>query len=200
MSTEKDRDENFEALMEFRNQLDSETDRGWSLMAASYLDYELERLLRVKLVGGKKHLDLLFDYSGPLGTFSSKINIAYSLGFISKISLNDLNLIRKIRNDFGHTHHSLNFESENIKSKVNNLKSNYYKPNEIRLRGIFTNTVSGIMAEIHASLILDQKLNEKKSSLISDPIMKKKIKDSAKIIIEKLFEELQNNDIKSVKK
>ena len=62
MSTEKDRDENFEALMEFRNQLDSETDRGCSLMAASYLDYELERLLREKLVGEKKHLDLLFYF------------------------------------------------------------------------------------------------------------------------------------------
>ena len=78
MSTEKDRDENFEVLMECRNQLDSETDRGCSLMAASYLDYELERLLREKLVGGKKHLDLLFDYSGPLGTFSPMLARASS--------------------------------------------------------------------------------------------------------------------------
>ena len=194
MSIDKKRDENFEALIEFRNQLDSETDRGCALMAGSFLDYELERLLREKLVGGKKHLDSLFDYSGPLGTFSSKINISYSLGFICKTSFSDLNLIRKIRNDFGHTHYALSFESEIIKSKVNNLKSNYYEPNEIRARGVFTNTVNGIMAEIHVALLLDDKLKEKEESLITNQNYKKKIKERAKIIVKKIMEEFQNNN------
>lgn len=194
MSIDKKRDENFEALIEFRNQLDSETDRGCALMAGSFLDYELERLLREKLVGGKKHLDSLFDYSGPLGTFSSKINISYSLGFICKTSFSDLNLIRKIRNDFGHTHYTLSFESEIIKNKVNNLKSNYYEPNEIRARGVFTNTVNGIMAEIHVALLLDDKLKEKEESLITNQNYKKKIKERAKIIVKKIMEEFQNNN------
>ena len=194
MSIDKKRDENFEALIEFRNQLDSETDRGCALMAGSFLDYELERLLREKLVGGKKHLDSLFDYSGPLGTFSSKINISYSLGFICKTSFSDLNLIRKIRNDFGHTHYALSFESEIIKNKVNNLKSNYYEPNEIRARGVFTNTVNGIMAEIHVALLLDDKLKEKEESLITNQNYKKKIKERAKIIVKKIMEEFQNNN------
>jgi DNA-binding MltR family transcriptional regulator len=76
--------ENLTIIMNFRRELTKETDRGCALMAASFLDYELEKLLREKLVGSKNHLDTLFEFNGPLGTFSSRIRLSYSLGLIPK--------------------------------------------------------------------------------------------------------------------
>ncbi|TKD61910.1 MltR family transcriptional regulator [Flavobacterium sp. ASW18X] len=185
---QKEREENISTLKKVRNELNNETDRGCCLVATSYLDFELERMLKKKLVGSNKHLKSLFEFSGPLGTFSSKINLSYSLGFISKTSLTDLHTIRKIRNDFGHSYESLSFETESVRQRINLLKSNFYTPGEIRPRGVFTNTVYGIMAEIHVAGLLDNKFQEKEDGFITDPESKKKIKETAK----KLTEELSN--------
>jgi len=51
------------------------------------------------------HSDLsktkLFDFEGPLGTFSAKIAIAYALGIFGPKTKHDLDLIRRLRNDHG---------------------------------------------------------------------------------------------------
>lgn len=200
---EKEREENLDTLKKVRKELSNETDRGCCLVATSYLDQELERMLRKKLVGSNKHLNSLFTFNGPLGTFSSKINLSYSLGFISKTSLKDLNIIRKIRNEFGHSYEPLNFETESIKERIHLLKSNFYKPGEIRPRGIFTNTVNGIMAEIHVAGILDDKIKEKKETIITDPESKQKIKETAKELtkeLTELIEKMREDEIKKSNK
>jgi hypothetical protein len=106
----------------FRKELTSESDRGCALLAASHLDFLLEKLLSIKLIGTKKQKKQIFDFNGPLGTFSGRIIMAYSLGLISEIRLKDLQTIRKIRNDFGHSPLTISFENERIKSLSNNLK------------------------------------------------------------------------------
>lgn len=107
---------------DFRNELTKESDRGCALLAASHLDFLLIKMLKSKLIGSNNQLDLLFDNNGPLGTFSSKILMSFSLGLISKIELDDLQIIRKIRNEFGHSSSILNFESNKFKAQCNNLK------------------------------------------------------------------------------
>lgn len=197
---EKEREENLDTLKKVRKELSNETDRGCCLVATSYLDQELERMLRKKLVGSNKHLNSLFTFNGPLGTFSSKINLSYSLGFISKTSLKDLNIIRKIRNEFGHSYEPINFETESIKERIHLLKSNFYEPGEIRPRGIFTNTVNGIMAEIHVAGILDDKIEEKKETIITDPESKQKIKETAKELTKELTELIEKMREEEIKK
>ena len=99
----------FDKVVEFRNTFDEETDRGVTFMAASFLEGELEDLLREYFVQDKKVINEIFSFNGPCGTFSSKTNITYSLGLIGKKAHRDLHLIRKIRNEFGHTATPLTF-------------------------------------------------------------------------------------------
>ncbi len=108
--------------VEFRNELTKESDRGCALLAASYLDHLLEGVLKTRLIGSDKHLKTLLSFNGPLGTFSSRILMSYSMGIIPKVIMDDLQIIRKIRNDFGHSPIIISFENERIKSLSDNLK------------------------------------------------------------------------------
>src|SRR5215471_683584 len=96
-------------VLRFRETLDAETDRGCALMAAAYLASLLEKLIRASLIGDIKKADELLGVSKPLGSFSSRIDLAHLLGHIGKSEHRDLQLIRKIRNDFGHTSNPLDF-------------------------------------------------------------------------------------------
>jgi DNA-binding MltR family transcriptional regulator len=58
----------------------------------------------------------MMQLNQPLGDFSNKIKMCYCLGLIDKIIRDDLNLIRKIRNEFTHDLYA-SFESDKIKSK-----------------------------------------------------------------------------------
>jgi DNA-binding MltR family transcriptional regulator len=68
-----------------------------------------------------KIVNELFEFNQPLGNFSNKINLCYSLGLIDKIVKDDLNMIRKIRNNFAHEL-NISFNDENIKSLSNEIK------------------------------------------------------------------------------
>ena len=105
----------------FRATLDEETDRGCALMAAAFLDTELSSLLKRRFVDDPRPVADLLRSSGPLGTFSSRIDLAYLLGLIGARVKRDLHLIRKIRNDFAHVHEPLSFESTNIRNRCSEL-------------------------------------------------------------------------------
>lgn len=139
-------------VQKLRKFLQAESDRGCCLLAVSFLDNELKLLLEEKLVGEKKYKKELFDLNGPLGTFSSKINLSYSIGMLSKSLKNDINSIRKIRNEFGHNYTQIDFESSSIKDQILQLKHNIYEKNEKSSREMFINTVTLILSEIHELL------------------------------------------------
>lgn len=105
----------------FRKELVKESDRGCALLAASYIDSILELLLRNNLCGSKTHLDCLFKPNGPLSSFSSRISMAYSLGFLSKNHLHDIQIVRKIRNEFGHNPEVISFSNSKIEALCNRL-------------------------------------------------------------------------------
>jgi len=81
-----------------------ESDRGAVLLAASQLDLVLEEALK-KIAPksmSKTNLTPLFNFSGPLGTFSSKINMAYYFRIINKDVWKAINCLRKVRNIVAH--------------------------------------------------------------------------------------------------
>ncbi len=97
-----------------------ESDRAVGVLAPAYLDALLEDLLRDFFIEGKS-ADVLLRPDGPLGTFSSKIDAAHALGFINDDTQRDLNLIRKIRNDFAHQVDLHSFEDDPIKNRCAEL-------------------------------------------------------------------------------
>jgi len=105
-----------------------ESDRAAAVLSAASLDLLLHRLLRDFLVDDPKECDELLgdeDTGGnkPLSTFSSKIRAAYCMGLIGHIERHDLDLIRRIRNDFAHHLHGLTFSSEHVNTRCLQLET-----------------------------------------------------------------------------
>lgn len=87
----------------------ADSDRGCALMLGAFLDAHLEKLLRSVFVQRKSIVDPLFQYQGPLSTFSAKIRVAYCLRLIHEHEYRDLGRILKIRNRFAHELHGVSF-------------------------------------------------------------------------------------------
>jgi len=145
--------------IQFRRELTNESDRGCALLAASHIDYLLEEALKSKLIGSKNEFNTLFDFNGPLGNFSSRISISYSIGLITKEEKLDLQIIRSIRNKFGHSPIAINFESPDVSSLCNNLRlKNKYKQNN---RETFLTSVSLVTGTLFAIPYSGDKICEK---------------------------------------
>jgi DNA-binding MltR family transcriptional regulator len=157
----KDVKETTMEFISFRRELTKESDRGCALLAASHLEYMLEKALRKRLCGSKNHLDTLFNFNGPLGTFSGRILITYSIGLFSKNHLNDIQLIRKVRNEFGHSATVISFDDPKIKKLTDGLKlvANS-KANNSRKR--FISSVSFISGTLEAIFFMQEKISEQK--------------------------------------
>jgi DNA-binding MltR family transcriptional regulator len=88
------------------------------LMSVGYLDYALELLLKaqfIRLTNAEEKR--LFDGSqnAMLGTFSSKIRIAYAVGLLLSEIYTDLLIINDIRNAFAHSlHREVYFTDDHI--------------------------------------------------------------------------------------
>jgi DNA-binding MltR family transcriptional regulator len=143
--------EQYDRVINFRNTLDLETDRGCALLAVSFLEVELKELLKKCLIQGPGVEKNIFSYNGPLGTFSSKIEMSYFLGKISPEIRNELHLLRKIRNDFGHSPEYLDFNNEAISDRCKALKGSW-KGQQSSPRQHFTASVCAILAVVHKEI------------------------------------------------
>ena len=109
-----------ETHREIFDELEKQTDRGAAIIGASLLETRIEEALKIRLLTNKITEDL-FGASSALGTFSAKINLAYSLRIYGKKTHRELNLIRKIRNEFAHFVKPLNFDSPKIANQCREL-------------------------------------------------------------------------------
>ena len=66
---------------------------------------------------------LLFDQNGPLGTFSTKILVAYAFKLFGPDTRHDLDLIRLLRNQFAHSRKSFTFEAPVVARVCDHLRS-----------------------------------------------------------------------------
>lgn len=102
-----------------QKEFESESDRAAVIVAASMLDELLRTLLMARLIPVSSATDELFDgANAPLGTFSSRIEMAYRIGVVSVKFARDLHLVRRIRNDFAHNIHGCSFEDTRVRSRV----------------------------------------------------------------------------------
>lgn len=138
--------DNFIQFKIFAKQLKEESNRGMVLVGVSYIEYNLEAILTKALIGSSSHKKNLFNISGPLNTFSTKTSLAYSLGLITWDTFNDLNIIRKIRNELGHSWESVDFESQKMNNIINQLnnRDKFLYPN----REALINKISHILGEL----------------------------------------------------
>ncbi|WP_233079168.1 hypothetical protein [Rheinheimera soli] len=108
-------------LSEFLNEFNKESDRGAALNAAAVLDDWLENILRSFFADNKSGKELINGFNAPLGTFAAKAAAAHALGLLQDNEFQEITLIRKIRNEFGHSWKGVSFESEKVAGLVNQL-------------------------------------------------------------------------------
>lgn len=174
-------------VVEFRSSLNEETDRGCALMAAAYLDDQLERLLRQTFVDDRTAVDELFRPLGPLGSFSGRIELCYALGLLPNETRRDLNLIRKIRNDFGHVAKTLTFDEPGIGARCRELHHSYHEA-EAPARSKFTSAVMAICGLVHA-LIHTAQQRDVPSEVTMSEERKREVREFAEKVGAKLTQE-----------
>ncbi|MEX1231864.1 MAG: hypothetical protein WEB58_16585 [Planctomycetaceae bacterium] len=136
------------------DELDRESDRGVALIAAAFLDTALRSLLEASLAGGQTVADKLFNSpNAPLGTFSSRIAMAYGLGHIGPHYFNALESVREIRNVFAHFRRALTFEDPEIRKWIESTFTLPYilpspPPDLSLMRNRYIWTTAGILAWI----------------------------------------------------
>lgn len=101
-----------------------ESDRGCILVAAAVLETRMSNIFQEQFKQHNISTKLqksIFSVLGPLGSFSSKIKLAFALGYISKKSYEDLDIIRKLRNKAAHTTSDFDFLDKKISNNIEKL-------------------------------------------------------------------------------
>jgi DNA-binding MltR family transcriptional regulator len=106
---------------EFFSEFNKESDRGAALNAAALIDEWLQNILTSFLVENKSAKKLVNGFNAPLGDLSSRAVAAHALGLIQDNESHEINLIRKIRNEFGHKWKDISFENHKVASLTREL-------------------------------------------------------------------------------
>lgn len=101
--------------------LDKDTDRAAAIVAAAILDKRLTDAISYRFHPHDEIHGSFFRSTGPLGTFSVKIDMAYVLGLIGSEAHRDLMTIKNIRNAFAHHLDIIDFDSQRIRDLCANL-------------------------------------------------------------------------------
>lgn len=102
----------------------NESDRGCVLLATAMIESRLDEIFEAIFSNNmipKKIINSLFDSNGPLATFSAKSKLAFSLGLISKNAFEDLEILRKIRNNFAHTADKVDFINHELTKEIEKM-------------------------------------------------------------------------------
>lgn len=101
-----------ELSFDFAQKLTNESERGAILIGTSKVEEYLENLVKQVLPNQtKKFKDKLFNYPGPLSSFSGKIELSYAFGVIDIELYNSLNALRQIRNKAAHSNEKFSLKS-----------------------------------------------------------------------------------------
>ncbi|WP_368576014.1 transcriptional regulator [Acinetobacter baumannii] len=136
----------------FIRSLDRESDRGLPLISAAVIEEKLHDTLKAFLSDVSASKKILNDFNAPLGTFSSKIDTCYALGLIDEFEYKEINLIRKIRNEFAHTVYDASFDIKKIHDLCITLESNLpcgIDPKKLTARFRFKNSVICLLSRLY---------------------------------------------------
>jgi hypothetical protein len=100
----------------FNKALAKESDRARLIIIAAWIDH----FLKVKLMnefskGNAKSRNDLFSTNGPFATFSAKLNAVFCAGWIDADVYHDVQIIRKLRNEYSHTIEAISLNDKRIR-------------------------------------------------------------------------------------
>ena len=98
-----------------------DSDRAKGVMLGSIIENHLTALLKAAMKNDTVVANELFQPSGPLGNFGTKIRLAYMLGLIAPATYKDLLAVNRIRNLFAHNLSVKSFEDQRLTAWVKNM-------------------------------------------------------------------------------
>jgi DNA-binding MltR family transcriptional regulator len=140
-----------------------ESDRAAGILAGSFVEHFLKNLLR-GFLAKDAIVDELFDNAfAPLASFSARAKLCFALGLIPKNLLNDLDIIRDIRNHFAHHPADTSFENPEVARLCSHLSLAHLGKEQVadgsrnfNSREVFLFTVSTIVGSMHNTLLIHQ--------------------------------------------
>ena len=111
----------YDRLNTFLTASNDETSRGRVLVAASLIEEMLEEILRSFLTKTSETKRLFDGPNAPLSSLSAKTLLCRSLCLISEDEFTDIELVRKIRNEFAHSV-MCSFDDDKIRDWAKKLK------------------------------------------------------------------------------
>ncbi|MGM4892315.1 MltR family transcriptional regulator [Tardiphaga sp. 839_C3_N1_4] len=143
------KDSVFGDLNRLNRMLDTLDDRGLVLSLAAFAEGALGNLIGAFLIPGDAAKQLLEGFNAPLGTFSARIKMAFSLGLITASQHADLDRLRKIRNAFAHSWEPLSFADQTVAAHItaigfSNLSDRFPASHHEKLR----NSLSSLLLEL----------------------------------------------------
>lgn len=112
-----------------------ESDRGCVLVCASDVENLLTNILESWTLGAsglsKSDWKRLSDYTGPLGTFSSRLEIAKAIGLLDATLYADINAIRIIRNRAAHGNSDFSLSATENATTIASMNLNHGKKSKI---------------------------------------------------------------------
>lgn len=111
-----------ENLQSFHMQFNfQDNDRAIVIVGMAYVEDLLSYCLENFFPANSSTVDKILSHKGFLGTFLSKVEMLYCLGFIDKVIKSDLEKLAEIRNLFAHKT-TISFEDEKIKKNCSEFK------------------------------------------------------------------------------
>ncbi|MGN7105176.1 MltR family transcriptional regulator [Ralstonia holmesii] len=100
---------------------DQSSERAMAVLLGAIVENHLTSLLRLYMRRDEKIARELFQPSGPLGPFGTKIRLAYMLRIIGPELQRDLTAVSKIRNVFAHDLTVVKFDSDPVRSWIQSM-------------------------------------------------------------------------------
>lgn len=132
--------------------LQHESDRGTVIMTAAMIEDTLTQALERRFSHlTRKEIDAMFDFNGPMGTFSAKIKCAQAFGIIDRATRNHVEMVREMRNACAHSQNALTFKDDILRNAVFSMLSeedaNNFKDDHTYVRIAFV-LMTGVIANI----------------------------------------------------
>lgn len=110
-------------LSEVFNKIKLDSRTGQVLVFGSYIEEKISDLIKARLhdIKSRDAQDRIFGSNGPLGTFGSRINMAYHLGWLQRSNKTRLNSFRRLRNEFAHNAYRIDPDNKYINSLIDSM-------------------------------------------------------------------------------
>lgn len=115
---------------------ETKSDRATAIVAAAIVEERLTAAIKSKLHRDKTIVNHIFRTSGPLGSFSAKIDLGFLIGLYSKEAHSDFEIIKDVRNEFAHRVHAISFSSPRIYDLCKNFKKHDMNFQIARVSGV----------------------------------------------------------------